>query len=58
MKMTYKELVEWLRLLTDTQLEMNVTILNMDINELYPAYSIGILPKDDRIDEGQPIIFI
>ena len=58
MNLTYQQLKDWLSNLTQEQLDMNVTVMIQDVDELYPVSSIGIPTEEDRLDEEHPVLYI
>lgn len=54
--MTYRELLESLSLLTEVQLDMNVSIRDVYQDEYYPATNFYVETETDVLDENHPVI--
>ena len=48
--MTYKELLDKLKSLSNDQLDQTVTVFHGSTDEFYPAHSTGITHENDILD--------
>lgn len=56
--MTYKELLEFLKTLTDDELEQNVTVYLSSNDEYIPVIETDKTVENDVLDDGHVIITV
>ena len=56
--MSYRDLLNYLRKLSDEQLDMDVTIRDDTVEEYYPLVGIGTATREDILEEHHPYLVV